>query len=69
MKSKRFNKKMVLNKKTVANLNNGEMREVNGGNQICPDKITYQAGSCPTVCYTMNSDKSIVICCAAYHCI
>jgi hypothetical protein len=68
MKSKQFNKKMTLNKKTVANLNNGEMREVNGGD-ICPHKITYQAGSCPTVCYTMNSDKSIVVCCAPYHCI
>ena len=31
MKSKVFVKKLTLNKKTIANLKNGEMREVYGG--------------------------------------
>lgn len=31
MKSKNFNKKLVLNKETVFNLNNGEMNELRGG--------------------------------------
>ncbi|MCP5104684.1 MAG: hypothetical protein GY950_14970 [bacterium] len=31
MKQKMFDKKLSLNKKTIANLGNGEMKEVNGG--------------------------------------
>lgn len=69
MKTKNFNKRLSLNKKTVVNLNHGEMKNVQGGEPECAFKITYQVGSCPTVCYTMNSDKSIVVCCAPYHCV
>jgi bacteriocin-like protein len=31
MKAKTFSKKLVLNKKTIANLNNNEMKKINGG--------------------------------------
>jgi hypothetical protein len=31
MKTKRFDKKLSLNKKTIARLNDGEMVDVNGG--------------------------------------
>lgn len=31
MKSKNFNKKLILNKKTIATLNRIEMKDVNGG--------------------------------------
>lgn len=31
MKARKFSKKLVLNKKTIANLNNGEMRIAYGG--------------------------------------
>ena len=35
MKTKKFNKTLVLNKKTIANLKNGEMKKVQGG-KTCP---------------------------------
>lgn len=72
MKTKTFNKKLALNKKTIVDLNNEEIKNAFGGNEengFCGIRITYGQGSCVTVCYTMNSDKSIVVCCAAYHCI
>ena len=31
MKTKKFSKKLTLNKKTIANLKDKEMKEVNGG--------------------------------------
>ena len=31
MKKKKFNKKLSLNKESIANLNSSEMRKVNGG--------------------------------------
>jgi natural product precursor len=53
MGSKKFCKKLSLSKKTIANLNNGEMKNVQGGTTCgtcaCP---TYGGGSCITVCYT-----------------
>ena len=36
MKSKKFDKKLVLNKKTVAHLNNEEMVAANGGIILSP---------------------------------
>jgi hypothetical protein len=38
MKNKKFNKKLLLNKKTIANLKNGEMKKAQGGNTgpTCP---------------------------------
>lgn len=34
MKTKRFNKKLSLNKQTIARLENGEIREVLGGSGL-----------------------------------
>jgi hypothetical protein len=46
MKSKKFEKKLALNKKTIVNLNNGQLGHVKGG---CVD--TYP--SCP---FTISDD-------------
>ena len=49
MKSKTFSIKLSLNKKTIANLKNKEMKNVIGG---YPG--TYGPYSCPnTICYTI----------------
>jgi hypothetical protein len=47
MKTKKFSKKLVLNKKTVANLNGNEMNLIYGG---APE--TYQKTVCFTDCET-----------------
>jgi natural product precursor len=54
MGSKKFSKKLSLSKKTIANLNNGEMKNVQGGTTCgtCACN-TYGEGSCNTVCYTV----------------
>jgi len=36
MKTKKFEKKLVLNRKTIADLNNREMFTVNGGEETIP---------------------------------
>jgi hypothetical protein len=46
MKTKKFHKKMVLNKKTIVHLGNGELKVVDGGNEYCktgmlPTCITF----------------------------
>lgn len=53
MKSKTFNKKLVLNKKTVSHLNRGELKAVDGGDEICdtdqaPTCISFQGWTCET---------------------
>lgn len=56
MKTKRFDKKLVLNKKTIAHLHNGEMKAVAGGNPpgpICKSAplltcVSAFGWSCPT---------------------
>ena len=35
MKTKKFNKKLVLNKSTVAHLDGGRMSEIKGGSAFC----------------------------------
>lgn len=51
MKTKKFNKKLNLNKKTISNLNYGQMRNVNGGgNDI--DRNASDGGSCGVTCDT-----------------
>jgi hypothetical protein len=52
MKTKKFSNKLVLNKKTVANLKNGEMKEVQGGKSVpsCPCPYT---DFCPTWIFTI----------------
>lgn len=53
MKSKTFNKKLFLNKTTIANLKNKQMKDVPGGKPM-PDTDTWGGEySCPnTLCYT-----------------
>jgi hypothetical protein len=43
MKTKKFEKKLTLNKKTVADLANSEMNKANGGGLVLPTlrKCTY----------------------------
>lgn len=51
MKTKNFNKKLSLNKKTISNLNYGQMGNVNGGgNDI--DRNTSAADPCRVTCDT-----------------
>ena len=47
MKTKRFQKKLLLNKATVANITGEQMNRVLGG-----VTGTVDEGSCDTVCYT-----------------
>ena len=61
MKTKRFDKKLVLNKKTIAHLVNGEMKAVEGGVLItytCPDTCR----TCPTDCKTCGAMTGYPIC-------
>jgi hypothetical protein len=57
MKSVTLNKKLTLNKKTIANLGNTGMKYALGGkpepdtDEIC---VTFGLGSCPTICKTLN---------------
>ena len=47
MKTKKFNKKLVFNKKTIADLSNFEMGKIQGGFVI----ISTQLGTCfETIC-------------------
>lgn len=67
MKPKKFYKKLVLNKKTVAHLDNNEMNAAFGGiprsMELCP---TYGINSCHTVCYTVGyGDPQSDPCCIA----
>jgi hypothetical protein len=53
MKSKKFDKKLVLGKKTIVDLNNGEMDEIQGGGpsgQTCPNCQVTTWSRCLTVC-------------------
>jgi natural product precursor len=52
MKIKRFDKKLTLNKETIADLSNDQMEAVKGG------KVTlYTPSGCPTPC-----DWSCIMC-------
>jgi hypothetical protein len=57
MKTKTFNKKLTLNKETLANLNNSEMVGVNGGATAlpCPSVIETRCfqTACHTICFTL----------------
>jgi hypothetical protein len=58
MKSKTFQKKLVLNKKTVTNLNNGEMGDAKGGHLT----LNYTCRPCDTI---QTCDQ---ICCPTFLC-
>ena len=49
MKSKNFNKKLVLNKRTIADLSNGWLGLVKGG---MPEPPTLLIGKCPHITVT-----------------
>lgn len=62
MKTKKFNKKLSLNKKTISNLNYGQMRNVNGGgNDIV--RNTSHADPCGTSCDTQCNSACSNACC------
>ena len=55
MKAKKFNKKLLLNKKTVANLNNDKMSGVRGG------MYTVQL-TCGAFCDTDFTCEDLTVC-------
>jgi natural product precursor len=71
MKTKRFNKKLALNKKTIANLDLSEMNVVKGG--FTDDAMCYpsEANSCDLacqdtgVCYETHGATGITDCYSA----
>jgi hypothetical protein len=54
VKAKKFIKKLVLNKKTISNLNKQEMGKVNGGE---PPSIVNGPFTCDSIC------PSVIYCC------
>jgi natural product precursor len=60
MSTKKFHKKLTLNKKTVSNLDSSEMNKLNGGYltnvgdtcpiTVCEGCITLYATQCPNLC-------------------
>lgn len=56
MKTKIFEKKLNLNKKTIANLKPGEMAQANGGGSLDPNPYTILTG-CTDEC-----TNSCVVC-------
>ena len=48
MKTKTFDKKLVLNKKTIAHLGRGELHAVNGGGPTDPNTGFLTCFSCET---------------------
>lgn len=66
MKTKKLSKKLSLNKLTIADLENDEMLNVNGGATIttcqCPPSV-----SCPWVetCQPICTDSELITCFAA----
>lgn len=53
MKSKKFDKKLVVNKSTVSNLGHGELKDVLGGGDTevwCPTGYTYCETGCISDC-------------------
>lgn len=52
MKTKKFDKKLALNKKTIADLSNGEMGKIQGGNSgnSCPECQAYTESICLSQC-------------------
>ena len=63
MKTKKFHKKLMLNKRTIADLGGNEMSRLKGG-KILPHELTYLTclGACPThylrTCITWACDYS-----------
>ena len=73
MKTKKFAKKLALNKKTVAHLDAGMLRTAKGGNltlatditcscETCEGMETCGGKSCLTFCITCVTDNPYVAC-------
>jgi hypothetical protein len=60
MKAKKLNKRLSLNKKTIANLNNGEMRNA-FGREIKIPVTTYALPDCES-CETCQTCETCVTC-------
>ncbi len=56
MRTKKIDKKLSLNKKTIAVLNNGELSVAKGGGT---DFLTYRLKDCRTVNYCNTVDSCI----------
>jgi hypothetical protein len=48
MNKKKFNKRLVLNKQAIADLNNGEMSDIRGGARASHRVCSEPAEICPT---------------------
>ena len=65
MKTKKFNKKLSLNKKTIADLNEEEMKKAIGGvsgvDTTCLETMLITCGvqSCGTICFTLPNKACI----------
>jgi hypothetical protein len=57
MKTKKFDKKLVLNKKTIANVSNKGMEAVQGG------KLSRRTLECPGTCFEVSCNT-----CPAFTC-
>ena len=60
MKKQRFNKKLVLNKQTVANLNMNEMTNLKGGKDTPP--VTQEANGCSGTDLTEGCAATAISC-------
>jgi hypothetical protein len=73
MKAKTFGKKLTLNKKTVADLNMGQMKNAHGGldctihrtnclacTYTCANTCAYTCADCPTDCTCGTGDRFCV---------
>jgi len=61
MKTKNFDKKLTLNKKTIAHLGNGEMNSLLAGGSVKPDACLQQTD---IICaFTDDDDTCIAVTC------
>jgi hypothetical protein len=69
MKSKKFQKKLGLNKTTVAHLNHGAMKGVHGGARtfVLACLSGDPAGSCGDTCYTCDCPTATCNCTDTCH--
>jgi hypothetical protein len=68
MKSKKFEKKLALNKKTIADLSNGQLKQVKGGcmsagETSCQTYTCFTDGCCLSDwCYTQSIGPHCLYC-------
>jgi hypothetical protein len=66
MKSKNFKKKLVLNKKSIADLNNGQLGLVKGGMIAPPSLLPLCTVTCQTQCIYTGYCATCVLGCPTY---